>query len=55
MPNSSSGNFNGSSGQVMGAPSVTAAGNNPNSIIDEVSVGEADKDASGEGKFCEIQ
>lgn len=55
MPNSSSGNFN-SSGQVMGATAPTTAGNNnANSILDEVSVAEADKDASGEGKFCEIQ
>lgn len=60
MPNSSSGNFNSSAG--LGAPSVAAVGsiaggpaqNNPNSI-EEVSVGEGDKEANGEGKFCEIQ
>lgn len=37
-------------GSIAGGP----AQNNPNSI-EEVSVGEGDKEANGEGKFCEIQ
>lgn len=47
MPNSSSGNFN-SSGPVV---AVAPNGNN----AEEVSVGEADKEPTAEGKFCEIQ